>query len=119
MRFQAPMIVAIAALMSACTPMQWVKPDATAVQLREDSIHCQQEAWREARMRSWYYRPFAPVFIRDASGRNFLGWPYGPYGDPFGDPYLEESRLTQFCMRSKGYALQPVEKPKEYIQRDE
>jgi hypothetical protein len=112
MRFQAPIIVVAAALISACTPMQWVKPDATAEQLQEDSIHCQQEAWREAHTRSWYYRPFAPVFMRDAAGRSFLGGPYGAYGDPFGDPYLEENRLAQFCMRSKGYELQPVEPKK-------
>ena len=112
MRFQAPMIVAAAALMSACTPMQWVKPDATAEQLQADSIHCQQEAWREARMRSWYYRPFAPVFIRGAAGRPFFGGFSGPHSDPFGDPYLEESRLAQFCMRSKGYELEPVDPKK-------
>src|SRR5712671_7214498 len=118
-RLEAPIIMAAAALASACTPMQWVKPDATAEQLQDDSIQCQQEAWREARLRSWYYRPFAPVFIRGAPGRNFLGGPYGPYSDPFGDPYLEESRLAQFCMRSKGYELQPVEKPQaqEYLEK--
>ena len=105
-------LLSAATAITACTPMQWVKADATPERLQEDSIHCQQEAWREARTRSWYYRPFSPVFIRDASGRNFLGWPYGPYSDPFGDPYLEESRLTQFCMRSKGYELQPVDPKK-------
>jgi len=113
------MLAAAVALVSACTPIQWVKPDTTAEQMQQDAIHCQQEAWREAQLRSWYYRPFAPFFVRDASGRHFLGGPYGFYGDPFGDPYLEENRLAQFCMRSKGYELQSVEKPKEYIQRDE
>jgi hypothetical protein len=119
MRFRALIVIATALLASACTPMAWVKPDTTADQLRDDSIYCQQEAWREARLRSWYYRPLAPVFIRDPAGRHFLGSPYGAWGDPFGDPYLEENRLLQFCMRTKGYELQPVEKPKaEYIQRD-
>jgi hypothetical protein len=109
MRFQLA-IAAAAGALAACTPMQWVREDATPEQLQEDSIHCQQEAWREARMRSWYYRPIAPPLIRDASGRRFLAWPYGPYNDPFGDPYLEEARLAHFCMRSKGYELQPVDK---------
>jgi hypothetical protein len=119
MKLRTLIVVAAAALASACTPMAWVKPDTTADQLRDDSVYCQQEAWREARLRSWYYRPLAPVFVRDPSGRHFLGSPYGPWGDPFGDPYLEENRLAQFCMRAKGYELQPVEKPKaEYIQRD-
>jgi hypothetical protein len=105
-------LLSAATVVTACAPMQWVKPDATAEQLQEDSIYCQQEAWREARSRAWYYRPFASGFIRDASGRAFLGGPYGPYNGPFGDPYLDEYRLAQFCMRSKGYDLQPVEKPK-------
>ncbi len=112
MRLQAPIAAAAIALVSACTPMQWVKPDITAEQLQEDSVHCQQEAWREASLRAWYYRPFGSVFARDAVGRRFFGWPYEPYGDPFGDPYLEENRLAQFCMRSKGYALQPIEPKK-------
>ena len=94
---------------AACTPMQWVKPDATPEQLGQDSIQCQQDAWREARMHGWYYRPFGPVPYRDASGRRFFAWPYGPFGDPFGDPYLEEGRLAAFCMRNKGYRLEELE----------
>ncbi len=80
MRLDAPIAILAAALAAACTPMQWVKQDATPEQLREDSIQCQQDAWLEA------------------------------------DPYMEEVRLTQFCMRNKGYALQAVEKPKEQVE---
>jgi hypothetical protein len=109
MRFDAAIVVAATALVSACTPMQWAKPDATPEQLQEDAVRCQQEAWREASRNSWYYRPFSPVFVRDAFGRPFFGGPYGLYPGPFGDPYLEESRLSQFCMRSKGYELQSAE----------
>jgi hypothetical protein len=94
--------------------MQWVKPDATAEQLRQDAAFCQREAWREARMRSWYHRPFAPIPFRDAAGRTIFV--PGSYGDPFGDPFLDESRLAQFCMRSKGYELQPVNKPGEQFE---
>ncbi|SRR5260221_10131346 len=115
MRLDAPIAILAAALAAACTPMQWVKQDATPEQLREDSIQCQQDAWLEARMRSWYYRPLAPMFIRDSLGNRLLAWPYGGY-DPLGDPYMEEVRLTQFCMRNKGYALQAVEKPKEQVE---
>ena len=106
MRYETLIAVAATALAAACTPMQWVKEDATPQQLNEDSIQCQQDAWREARLRIWYYRPLPSI-----------GWPYGPAGDPFWDPYLEESRLTQFCMRSKGYELQPVEKAKEQVEK--
>jgi hypothetical protein len=31
------------------------------------------------------------------------------FGDPFGDRFMEESRLEDFCMRNKGYQLVPVE----------
>ena len=98
-------------LLAACTPMQWVKQEATPQQARHDAVSCQQEAWHEVRARSWYYRPMAPYLVRDASGRHFFAWPNGPFADPFGDPFLDESRLAQFCMRSKGYQLVPVEKP--------
>ena len=92
--------------------MHWTKPDATPDQLSQDSIQCQQDAWREARSRAWH-RWLAPVPMRDASGRVFSSLPGHHWGDPLGDPFMEESRLAQFCMRNKGYQLQPVEpKPK-------
>ena len=91
-------------VLAACTPMEWVKPDATPEQLQADAIQCQRDAWYEARSRYWYYRPFPPLAFRDAAGQPVFAWPYGP-ADPFGDPYLEEGRLAQFCMRSKGYQL--------------
>jgi hypothetical protein len=99
------------AVLAGCTPLQWVRADATPEQLAQDSMHCQQEAWREARLRAWHFRPLGPVPFRDSTGRHFLGWSYDPWADPFGDPYMEEGRLAQFCMRSKGYELQPIEKP--------
>ena len=108
MKFRTLFAVAVLGA-AGCTPMQWVKPDATPEELQQDSIACQQAAWQEARMRSWYYRPFAMVPFRDASGRRFFSGPVGPYADPFGDPFMEEARLTRFCMHSKGYALVPLE----------
>ena len=115
MRLEAVRLAAAAAALGAalalagCTPMQWVKPDATAQERERDAIACQQEAWHEARWRAWYYRPFPMASFRDAAGRRFFPGPYGYYADPFGDPYLEEGRLASFCMRSKGYELVPVE----------
>jgi hypothetical protein len=110
MRFETLIAVTAAALAAACTPLQWVKPEATAEQSREDAIQCQQDAWREARSRSWFYRPLG-------HDPRCLGSPSGLCGDPFWDPYFEESRLTQFCMRGKGYTLQPVEKSKEQVEK--
>ena len=98
-------VLAVAALGAAgCTPMEWVKPDATPEEQQQDAIACQQSAWQEARMRSWYYRPFP-----GGPGRRAFYGPFGPYGDPFGDPFMEEARLTRFCMQSKGYELIPAE----------
>jgi hypothetical protein len=102
--------IALALLAAACTPMQWTRQDAGPEQLNQDMAQCRQEAWREAQWRSFLYRPIAPVMLRDAQGRSFFGWPSSPFGDPFGDRFMEESRLEHFCMRNKGYDLAPVEK---------
>ena len=97
-------------LASDCTPMQWIKPDAAAAESEKDLAACRQEAWREARLTApWFPQPL-PYIVRDAQGRQFLVSPMGGFNDPFNDTFMEESRLTNFCMRSKGYQLQPVEK---------
>ena len=89
--------------------MQWVKEDATPAQLDADAAHCQQEAWREARFRAWAWGPPLPIMMRDMAGRPFVRH-YSPFYDPFGEQFMEESRLAQFCMRAKGYRLEAVEK---------
>lgn len=110
MRRMFPALAAAAAL-GACTPMQWVKVDAGPAQLERDLAECRQQAWRESRLRAWnwHYPPFGPTAFRDATGRLHYVWPYAPFADPWGDPFFEESRLTQFCMRAKGYELRAIE----------
>ena len=99
-------------VLAACAPMQWLHdgaaPDAAA--LEKDSLECRRQAWQEAQYRAFAYPTLGPVFTHDVAGRRFAGWPYRPYAYPFGDPFLEESRLAQFCMRNKGYELVPVER---------
>jgi hypothetical protein len=116
-----PALLALACLAAGCTPMEWVKPDATPDEMNRDAMVCQQEAWREARLRSWYYRPIGPMVAHDAAGRPFVVWPSGPFGGPFDDPFMEEGRLAQFCMRAKGYELVPADKvpraPQQYMER--
>ena len=101
-------------LLAGCTPMRWVREGAVpaAEVLEKDSASCRQQAWREAQYRNWAYRPITPYVTRDAFGRRFVAWPYGPFAyAPYGDPFFEEARLADFCMRAKGYELVPVEKP--------
>jgi hypothetical protein len=102
-------IVAAAAL-AACTPMHWVKPDAVLEQASRDESDCQQRAWYEASSSAWFYRPLAPYFVRGPGGGGAMVWPSGAYVDPFAYQFLEESRLAQFCMESKGYKLVPAPK---------
>ncbi|HEX9433371.1 MAG TPA: hypothetical protein VF936_11365, partial [Burkholderiales bacterium] len=55
-------------------------------------------------------RGYGPWPYRDPLGRRFIGYPYGAFGDPFGDRDMEEQRLLNFCMRAKGYELVPAPK---------
>ncbi|HEX6154413.1 MAG TPA: hypothetical protein VFZ54_00215 [Burkholderiales bacterium] len=94
--------------LAACTPMQWVKPDASAEQIRMDEQACRQAAWREAQFQSFLYQhQFQPMVV--APGQ--VIWPSGAMVDPYGHQLLYENRLADFCMESKGYQLVPVPKP--------
>jgi len=96
--------IVLALALAGCTPMQWVKPDASAEQFRADQQDCQQKAWREAQSRAWLYR-MEPVI-----GPGFVVWPSGAFGDPFAHQFMDENRLEQFCMESKGYKLEAAPK---------
>src|SRR5258708_38812168 len=94
-------LIACAALAAAaCTPMQWVKPETTPEQLDQDAAQCQQEAWREARVRTWLYRQIAPTMVQDRQGRHLFVSPCSPFCDPSGDPLMESSRLASISLRS-------------------
>ena len=109
MRIVLPALAAL--LLAACTPMQWVKQDAAAGQLQADLNECQQQAWQESRSRMMLYYPMAPALVQDYSlGWRFLVYPYGPFADPFGQQFMEEGRLANFCMQNKGWAMQEVPK---------
>ncbi len=107
------LVALVPLLLAACTPMHWVRQDAGPEQVRQDEALCRREAWREASWHGWFSRSFGPTWMIDPSGRRFLAWPYSPFGDPFGDRFMEESRLASFCMRAKGYELVPVEPQKQ------
>jgi len=116
MRRFPPIAVLFLLSLAACTPMQWIRDGAVPPPeaLEKDSASCREQAWREAQYRAWAYRPYGgpPFMRRDAFGRTYTAWPYGPSPYPFyADPAFEEARLADFCMRAKGYELVPVEKP--------
>jgi hypothetical protein len=113
MRRLLPFALLTLLFLAGCTPMQWVREGAVPATevLETDSASCRQQAWREAQFRSWAYRPITPYVARDSFGRRSVAWPYGPFYSPYGDPFFEESRLADFCMRAKGYDLVPVDKP--------
>ena len=103
-------ILAAAVLLfaNACAPMEWARPGADTTQVQADLQQCQQDAWHEARVRSFHYGAFGPMMYRDAFGRRVYAG--GPFSDPWGDRFMEEARLAQFCMRTKGYELRELPK---------
>jgi hypothetical protein len=112
MRRTAMLVLASAAFLSGCAPMQWTKADASAEQLRADDQQCRSMAYREANYRAWAYNPMTPIFVRDAAGRGAILWNNGAVVDPFAWQMLEENRLQQFCMEAKGYTLVPSKEAK-------
>jgi hypothetical protein len=96
---------ALAVAVCACTPMQWVKPDVAAAQVRSDEQACRLAAVREAGYHGyWYQQRMQPAVV--APGQ--VIWPSGAFVDPSAQQFLDETRLAQFCMESKGYELKEV-----------
>jgi hypothetical protein len=103
MRLLAALSVAVA--VGACTPMQWVKPDAPTDQVGVDEQACRLAAAREARYNAyWYQHRMQPVVV----GPGQVIWPSGPFVDPYAQQFFDENRLAHFCMESKGYELKEV-----------
>jgi len=102
-----PLVFMIAALLCACsTAPRWVRPDASPEQADRDDVECQRMAAREvSTLAGGYYGPgyYAP-------------YAYGPYSrravsrpdpsQPSAYRALEEARLTDLCMRARGYQRQ-------------
>jgi len=78
-------------LTAGCTPMAYMRLGATAAQAEAEERECRSLAARET----------------------FFAYPYPNYrrhrpADAFMDRMLSEGSLSDFCMRSRGYTLQPV-----------
>ncbi len=101
-------------IVSGCASVEWTKPGASAEERVADTQQCQLDAWREANG-SYLDRtyPYGGRWIYpDPLGRPLMGYPYASFGDPFGDRSMIETRLADFCMRSKGYELTQMERQK-------
>jgi hypothetical protein len=99
-------------LVSGCASVEWTKPGVTPEEFAADNRQCQEDAWRQS---TWAYLdrtyPYGGLWaFPDPLGRPMVGYRYSPMGDAFGERYIQETRLADFCMRSKGYELTQVEK---------
>lgn len=92
-------LFAMPLLLAGCASVAWVRPDTPPAQAQADQAQCQDLAWRDAQYAAWR-QPWMP------------GWgSEGPWGPWRLDPFYEQSRLADFCMRARGYQL--VEIPRD------
>lgn len=107
-----PLLLAVA----ACASMEWTRGDASSEQREADMTACRDLARREATRMAWggyyyYYGGIGPPGYMDPFGPRTYAWPYySPFADPYGYRFLEEARLSDFCMRARGYELTPLKK---------
>jgi hypothetical protein len=93
---------------AGCAEMRWSKPGADAGKLEADLAQCRGEARLQVARESLPRIPgSSPVLRADATGRPVVAQP----GSRGTDSLVLEQDLTGSCMRGKGYALGPVEKP--------
>jgi hypothetical protein len=104
MRRVVPFLLMLA--VSACgTAMRWDKPGATDQMVQADVNACRSAAQVEANR---YFYPW---------GWGGWGWGYGRHNGLLwqiradNDRFLTETRLTAFCMRTKGYEQVEVRQP--------
>jgi hypothetical protein len=104
MRRVVPFLLMLA--VSACgTPMRWDKPGATEPMVQADFSACRGAAQTEANR---YYYPWgwgSPGWGWGFGRRSGLGWAMRADDERF----FTETRLTSFCMRTKGYEQVPMQ----------
>lgn len=91
------LLIAVAASLAGCAPMAYQKAGVTPTQATADEMDCRSMAAREA-LPMGLWRP-----------RGWRRYPY--FGDPMLNRMQEESSLADFCMRARGYHLQPLPSP--------
>ena len=89
--------LALTLLVPSCASMHWVRPNTSGDQANLDETQCRNAAVSETNLYPYPAPAYGPAW------RNNYG--YAPSGP---DP-LKRSELENFCMRSRGYALAPVD----------
>jgi hypothetical protein len=84
--------LAMLLVLCACSTTEWVREDRNAEETDKDIVDCTRYAQREASNRAAGF--YGPSYA-----------PPGAYGTR--NRMLDEAGLTDYCMRSKGYRLQP------------
>jgi hypothetical protein len=103
-------LAALTGLAGCGTPSHWEKPGADLEATRADVRDCRRLASQEA----FRQQAFDVGFAR--YGSPWWGYPHRPSYAVFRsrldtDRFYSDHRLTNFCMRSKGYELVPDEPP--------
>jgi hypothetical protein len=104
-RYLASIVLAL--VFYGCAGQQWVRQDATPAQVDKDTVDCERQATNEASLQpGGLYGPSynGPYYRGRGTTRSDIAW------DPSADRQLDEARLTDLCMRAKGYVLAPVNK---------
>jgi hypothetical protein len=93
-------VLLLAVAVAGCTPMGYARPGATLAQARADEQECRGLAAREMMP--------PPLFLPAPYGHPAYRRVRPLFGDPLLDRMRAESDLADFCMRARGYTLQPL-----------
>ncbi|MBI3043712.1 MAG: hypothetical protein HYY78_12905 [Betaproteobacteria bacterium] len=100
--------IAVALHAAGCAELRWHKDGLVDAVLAKELAECQQVARLRAYREAWPFGLFPPYLI----GMDRRGYPIAGYPDQREvERFLLEHDLVRGCMRGKGYALVPVEKP--------
>ena len=98
------LMLALTALLAACTPMRWERNGYALEDGDRDWSDCRRQSIATAN-RWMFFDPFPRAFIgRDAQGRAFTYYRPSPYPNRF---MLEQEYLDK-CLRGRGYQRVPV-----------
>jgi hypothetical protein len=99
-------VALLGGLLGACAPVQWQHASLGMAPSEAEVGECNRSAYLEAERQAFFYG-FGYGFARPRyAGRPYYApWPRYSYGDRF----LLERDLFDYCMRAKGYELVPVQ----------